>query len=203
VLSTVRGSEVVSDPTNALAVEAAVRRAGGGRRQRVDLAAHHRVVRAQALGAPGSSAHFALFALVSSARDTGSGRTEAAMLVDHLRFWAEVLAEFLPQAQPQLTWTVFGAPVLDERFADTVVPAVSGHRGVDLVADPARTRGAGYYRGAAIGLRAHAGGEEVDLGDGGVTDWTATLLGDAKERCVVSCVAPERLTALAGAPRPS
>ncbi|WP_201022754.1 hypothetical protein, partial [Tepidimonas taiwanensis] len=66
VLSTVRGTEVVSDPTNALAVEAAVRRSVGDRRRRIDLAAYQRVVRAQALDGPGLSAHFGLFALVSS-----------------------------------------------------------------------------------------------------------------------------------------
>jgi hypothetical protein len=33
----------------------------------------------------------------------------------------------------------------------------------------------------------------LDLGDGGLTDWTARLTGDAKERCLVSCLATERL----------
>jgi hypothetical protein len=47
-----------------------------------------------------------------------------------------------------------------------------------------------------VGLRARDDGE-VDLGDGGTTDWTAQLLGDAKERCVTSCVATERLLTLA------
>jgi hypothetical protein len=32
-----------------------------------------------------------------------------------------------------------------------------------------------------------------ERGDGGVVPWSASLLGDAKERCVVSCVATERL----------
>lgn len=200
VLSTVRGTEVVSDPTNALAVEAAVRRFDGDRRQRVDLAAYQRVIRAQALGGPGLSAHFGLFALVSSGRDSGSGRTEAAMLVDHLRYWAEVLADFAPSRQPQLTWTVFGSTVLAERFDDTIRPALTGLRDVNVVADGDRTQGVGYYRDAAIGLCAHDDeGRTVDLGDGGVTDWTASLLGDAKERCMISCIAPERLTLLRSA----
>ena len=67
---------------------------------------------------------------------------------------------------------------------------------MDLVADPGRTQGTGYYTRAAIGLRAQQGDEEIDLGDGGTTTWTASLLGDAKERCVVSCVASERLAML-------
>src|SRR5215470_18593282 len=47
VVATIRGTEVLSDPTNALAIEAATRRVGQDRHDRVDLATSHRVVRAQ------------------------------------------------------------------------------------------------------------------------------------------------------------
>jgi hypothetical protein len=60
---------------------------------------------------------------------------------------------------------------------------------------PGRTRGRGYYAGFA--LRITTGPGEADLGDGGLTTWTAQLTQNAKERCLVSCVATERLTALA------
>jgi hypothetical protein len=190
VVGTVRGTEVVSDPTNALAVEAAVRRAAGPRAARVDLAASHRVLRAQVFSG-GGSAHFRLFALVSSARDRGSGRVEAAMLTDHLRFWSRALGELVPHHRPWLTVTAFGPSALAERLDDTVRPAVQ-----EVRVDPGRTKGAGYYGDVAIGLRALVGDRETDLGDGGTTDWTARLLGDAKERCVVSCVATERLAEL-------
>ncbi|WP_051580776.1 hypothetical protein [Pseudonocardia acaciae] len=193
VVSTVRGSEVLADPTNALAVEAARRRAAGSRRDRVDLAACHRVLRGQAFDGPGLAAHFKLFALVSSARDTGSGQTEARLLTDHLRYWLRVLAEFAPTHRPRLLFTPFDSPVLAQRFADVIVPALAADRScVELTADPDRTQGSGYYADAALCLRAG----DVDLGDGGTTTWTASLLGDAKERCVISCVATERLAAL-------
>jgi hypothetical protein len=199
VVSTVRGTEVVSDPTNALAVEAAIRRSAGGSRGRVDVAACQRVLRAQAFDGPGLFAHFKLFALVSSARDAGSGRAEAGLIVDHLRFWSRVLDEFVPWARPRLTFTPF-APVLGERFDDLIRPAFEADRsGVDLVVDPDRIRGFGYYDSAAIGLRAFDDKVEVDLGDGGTTRWTAKLLGNAKERCVVSCLSVERLAVLAEA----
>ncbi|HEX2290779.1 MAG TPA: hypothetical protein VHH53_11440 [Pseudonocardiaceae bacterium] len=152
---------------------------------------------AQAFNGPGLSAHFKLFALVSTARDAGSGRVEADMLADHLRYWLRVLGEFVPTRRPRLVFTVFNAPVLTERFTDVIHPALAAESsGVELVADQTRTQGAGYYKQAAIGLRARDGDREVDLGDGGITTWTAALLGDAKERCVVSCVATERLAAL-------
>jgi hypothetical protein len=109
VVSTVRGSEVLSDPTNVLAVEAAVRRHEQGADGRVDLAACHRVLRAQRFG-PGNAAHFRLFALVSSARDRGSGTTEAHMLIDHISFWQQLLSDVLPTTATRIPITVFGNP---------------------------------------------------------------------------------------------
>jgi hypothetical protein len=117
----------------------------------VHLAAAHRVLRAQRFG-PGMAAHFRLFALVSSARDTGAGRTEDRLLDRHLGFWR--------QAVPEATVSY-------------------------------RETGRYYTR---LRLRLSAGGAEI--GDGGFTTWTAQLTGNAKERCLISCVATERLAAV-------
>src|SRR5262249_23791939 len=156
----------------------------------------HRVLRGQAFTAPGLTAHFTLFALVSSARDEGSGRVEARMVADHLLFWARVLGELAPSADPYLAYTLFGASAVRQRVGDTVRPVLRG--AVELVEEPERTQGAHYYDKVALGLRAREDGQVVDLGDGGLTDWTARLLGDAKERCVISCLATERLAQLRG-----
>jgi hypothetical protein len=198
VISTTRGSEVVSDPTNVLALEAASRRQQSGTKT-VSLACCHRVLRGQPFDAPGLFQHFRLFALVTSERDRGSGRTEAAMLTTHLQFWSRALSAVVPARRVALRYTVFGFPPLHERMRDTVLPALQPlPRGVAVDEDASRERARGYYgRGAIrIDVEAEAGWQEV--GDGGFTDWTAQLLNDAKERCFISCVSTERLAALAG-----
>ncbi len=187
VVSTVRGTEVLSDPTNALAVEAATRRRAGA--PRVDLAACHRVLRAQPVP-PGANyaPHFPLFALVSSTRDRGSGLAEADLIIAHLRVWHAVLAALVPGAWMSIT--VFDHPVIGQRLDDTILPALP-----ELRVAPDRTQGAGYYAGAAVGLHTTVDGATLDLGDGGLVTWTAQLMGDRKERCLTSCVAVERLLA--------
>jgi hypothetical protein len=185
VVSTMRGTEVLSDPTNALALEAALRRADT---PRADVACCHRVLRAQPFPA-GWSQHFRLFALVSSARDSGSGRTEAAMLVDHGSFLLRALREVLPGRDVRLQLSAFGPGPVADRLGDTVAPALREHGTVER--DDGRTRARGYYAPAA--LRITVDGAEV--GDGGLTGWTASLRQDAKERCLVSCVSTERLLA--------
>jgi len=193
IVTTVRGTEVISDSTNALAVEAAVRRRGQPTDGHTDLAACQRQLRAQVFG-PGAPAHFRLLALVSSARDSGSCRTEASMLTRHLAYWLDVLETLIPHRQPRIELSVFDNPVLAERLADTVRPGLGKHAAF-LIDNPDRTRGRGYYGGFALRITAEQG--ETELGDGGLTSWTAQLTQDAKERCLVSCIATERLTALA------
>ncbi|MEU4238388.1 hypothetical protein [Actinoplanes sp. NPDC026619] len=180
VVTTMRHSEVVSDSTNALAVEAADRRSRQPAAGEVHLAACHRLLRAQRFP-DGWSAHFRLFALVSSARDTGSARTETRLLQLHTDFWQRVMTALIPHAGPAVLYTTFAGPPL-------LQPGPLLHE------EPSRERGRGYYTSTALRLTA---GDDIELGDGGLTTWTAQLLGDAKERCLVSCIATERLTELA------
>jgi hypothetical protein len=196
IVATVRNTEVVSDSTNALAVEAATRRRAQPKDSQVDLAACHRQLRAQVFGA-GAAAHFRLFVLVSSCRDSGSGRAEASMLTRHLAYWLDVLETLIPHRQPRIELSVFDHPVLAERFTDAIRPALAD-RAAFLVDKPDRTRGRGYYNGFALRIAADDG--ETELGDGGLTTYTAQLTHDAKERCLVSCIATERLTTLAEEP---
>jgi hypothetical protein len=201
VISTTRGTEVVSDPTNVLALEAARRRRASGD-EAVHLAACHRVLRGQPFG-EGMFQHFRLFALVSSTRDRGSGSTEAGLLTAHLRFWTRALSDLLPTARTTVSYTVFGFPPLAERIHDTVLPALEPlPGGVAVHEDPERERARGYYERGA--LRIDVGpvpntGQGGEIGDGGFTGWTARLLNNAKERCLISCVATERLAGLCAA----
>ena len=191
IVSTVRSTEVVSDPTNVLAIEAAVRRRS--RIDQVHLASCQRVLRAQRFDDPDAYTHFLLFALVSSARDSGSARTEAQLLIMHLRFWQQVLSDLLGSS-----WGHFAYTLIDNQS--------SGHRLVDMIRAelpdaplndyPERTQGIGYYRTAAFKIIVETEADEVEIGDGGFVGWTAELIPDAKERCLISCVAPERLASL-------
>ena len=105
------------------------------------------------------------------------------MLVDHLRYWHDVLGD-----EVQLTFTTFAPTAVRERIDDHVRPALK----VSFTEDPERDKGSNYYAGTALGV----GVGDAELGDGGFTRWTAELLGDAKERCLISCVSTERLTAV-------
>lgn len=191
IVSTVRSSEVVSDPCNVLALEAALRRRAGV--DQVHLASCHRVLRAQRFVESGAFAHFVIFALVSSARDSGSARTQAQLLITHLRFWQQVLDELLGPAWGRFAYTLIGNQSRGHRLTDMIQSELPD---APLTEYPERTQGIGYYHTAAFKIMAKTEADELEIGDGGFVGWTAELIPDAKERCLISCVAPERLAGL-------
>lgn len=142
VVTASRGGEVVSDPTNVLALEAALRR----RRDRtatVRLCASHRTVRAQRFSPP-LSPHFRLLALCAA----GRAGQEDELVEEQIEYYRRIL-----------DGCGAGPTALDRE-----------------------PRKPAYYAGATFGIS--TGGLEVV--EGGVVDWTSTLLADRKERLVIS-----------------
>jgi hypothetical protein len=185
VVTTMRTSEVVSDPTNVLALEAARRRRSSA--EPVHLAACHRVLRAQQFP-PGFAAHFSLFALVSSGRDHGSRRTELDFLHRHLQAWTAMVGAVVGDRGFSISYSTYG----DRALADQVRTEV-GPLHPQLSENPGRRHGLGYYAPLAIKVDRILPDGLVEVGDGGFVGWTADLMADAKERCLVSCISPERL----------
>jgi hypothetical protein len=164
IVSTGRGSEVVSDATNVLALEAARRRRAGARE--VHVAASHRVLRAQQFRDSSASAHFRLFNLVSSTRDRGSGTAQAALLLGHLGAWAHLLDDALPDSVPwSVDFTVFRPGPVSERLRDTVLPALA-RSGVHARDGFERT-GADYYSDVALKIHVGQPGERWNWATGG------------------------------------
>jgi hypothetical protein len=65
---------------------------------------------------------------------------------------------------------------------------------VEIGFEKARTKGAGYYRELRFKVYASTRrGHEIELVDGGGTDWTQKLLNNAKERFIISGIGSERL----------
>jgi hypothetical protein len=203
VLATTRGSEVVSDPTNVLALECAVRRRAGlsaerGGRERVRLAATHRALRAQVWSDPRFSQHFALLGLCTAGRDEGSFRFEAESLAEHLGFYARLLDGLGDRGLNPATVRIEITPIergREEVLARSVLePLASEFPGATVRIDNERTRALDYYSDACLRVSIETtAGEELELVDGGFTTWTQELLGNRKERLLISGIGLERL----------
>jgi len=185
VITAIRACEVAADPTNALALEAAVRRSASAQ-QTVRLAAIQRVVRAQRFPA-GWSAHFNLFALVTAGRDQGNRVFEQTALAEHLHFAVAGLRAVEP-VQVALT------PLSDA--GEQISAAAAATVPADIVMDHDRATGRGYYRDVCFKVNALINGVPTEIGDGGFTDWAARLLSNQKERLLISGYGLDRLAKL-------
>jgi hypothetical protein len=203
VVTTVRASEVAADPTNSLALEAAVlRRSLLDHDPRssdvVRLAAVERDLRAQQFEGPHSFTHFCLLGLVSAGRDRGGFQFEMAAMLEHLQ---SLVAVVLNAGADSVSIRVTDFPGRHRAVIDYLSEQLDvGPVTVDCW--PERTDGRGYYSGLCFKLAGTWEGAEIELGDGGLVDWTQLLLQSRKERLMISGLSVERL-ALVGRDDPS
>jgi hypothetical protein len=102
----------------------------------------------------------------------------------------------LPETAVRIELTAWDQ-VLRERIHQSVMPDLSGDPAVTVVEVPGRERGRGYYSLGALRVVAQTPDGELELGDGGFTNWTAKLTQNKKELCLTSCLATERMSTLA------
>ncbi len=208
VITTTRRTEVQADPTNALALEAAVRRramlAESPRSsEMVRLSAIERVVRAQRFDGPRSFAHFSLLGLVIAGRDVGSHRFEIDSLIELVTTLADLVRQACG-AQAHIELSDLSGHLRDGGTAgptsglaaasNEILAALEASATVaSCQMDLGRKQGKGYYSNLCFKIWVDHDGERVEVGDGGVVPWTVRLLQNQKERLTIGAISLERL----------
>jgi hypothetical protein len=182
IVSALRGTEVVADPTNVLALEC-------GRRLRTDasqivrLATCHRCVRAQEVpNRPGLAAHFRLFCLAAAGRERKDHTfvVEALLEQIHTHLAAFDRLEQQRYAFPRRCVRLLATPAraaLGDRIAGAI-------QGVPVVRDVLKHA---YYDGLRFMISARSSdGEDIPLVDGGAFDWLGKLTSNRKLVLVAS-----------------
>lgn len=178
IVSTARGTEVVSDPTNVLALECA-KRLRAAPDAVVKLATSHRCVRAQPVPKrPGFAPHFRMFSLTSAAHEQKDHAFLTSALLDHIRTHVAALNRLeqngyhFPDRKLRLLATperMHVAQRLASAMTDLPVAVTSlEHK---------------YYDGLRFMLEvATPAGDVIPFIDGGAFDWLRKLL--ANDRMV-------------------
>jgi hypothetical protein len=183
IVSTFRGTEVVSDPTNLLALESA-RRLRANPAQTVRLTTNHRCVRAQQVPKlSGYAAHFRLFCLSTA----GHERKDQGLLVDALSEHIQTHLAALNRLEqhgyafPDRVLRILTGPErkpLGERIAAAA--------GMPSVLDTLEN---GYYDGLRFMISARcSSGDAMPLIDGGSFDWLGKLMSNHKLVFVASAL---------------
>ena len=182
IVSALRGTEVVSDPTNVLALECARRlRADAG--AIVRLATCHRTVRAQPVPKQsGFAQHFRIFCLASAGREQRDQAFVVSELATHIATFVAVLdrLERAGFSFPNRRLALLATPERTS-LADRIASSVSG------LTIERRPLDHPYYAGLRYMLWCGEGaGGGVPLIDGGAFDWMGTLTANRKMVFVAS-----------------
>jgi hypothetical protein len=179
IVSTVRGTEVVSDPTNLLALESARRLRQNGT-QTIKLATNHRCVRAQAVPKrAGYAAHFRLFCIASAGHERKDQGFLVESLSDHIQTHLSALNRLEEHGYgfPDRSLKILTTPerkALGERIA-------GGVRSLDRTSVVFETLTHNYYDGLRFMISARSpSGEHMPLIDGGAFDWLRKLTSNNK-----------------------
>ncbi len=191
VLSALRGTEVLADPTNVLALECASR-LRRDRSSAVHLCASQRVVRAQPVPKlPGYAPHFRIFTLASGAIET----RDHAFTVDALVRHVEVMLDGTQRLRP-LGYEIGEArvDVLATAERAAVADRVAERLGARATRKPLEHP---YYSG---GIRYQfwlptSDGDVVPIADGGTFDWLHKLTSNRRAVYVASGIGTQLLPA--------
>lgn len=200
ILSALRGTEVVSDPTNVLALEASIRRrdARRGAETRTDtirLSALQRVIRTPPPGDPRFRPHFDLFGMLSAGHDRGMAWIEDEV-VHHVSTLVALshdsVMDTIDYSDIRIAFRIHdGNPVID-RMATRVMDRITAMLS-DITIEHERIprHDQPYYKGLRFKLNLRHEDTWYETGDGGIVDWTARYLSDRNERCVISGIGTE------------
>ena len=183
IISATRGTEVLSDATNAIALHIADQKK---RKKNTDLqkfCTTHRHVRTPPVKIKGHSPHFTIACCVSAGTDTGNRAFEINAIREHfLALQAVLLQVFQTEVkyfklQPRAGYKQ-GDQLVGRIFDDIndTFPVI-----VDTTAKPND-----YYQGIQYKAVINVHGEEIEIADGGFVNWTQQLLENKKERCFIS-----------------
>ncbi len=195
IISALRGTEILSDPTNMLAVYIADGLKSGTinrTNNEIHICTTHRLTRVQAQYYPGQVPHFGLFCMVSSGKDTGSYDFERKAIKKHIglyktfleiKFQGKILLEIQHRAGYKDSNGFFEriSGYIHKEFQDTQIVVTDK----DLMNS--------YYKGINIKIFLIIGEQTLEIGDAGFVDWTQKLLSSKKERMFISAMALDRL----------
>ncbi len=184
IISAVRNTEVLADATNALALHIADMR----QRTNTDVISRYctvqRHLRAVHLPQKGYSPHFKIACMVAAGRDTGNYAFEQLCLREQLLNIHMLLTEvFKVQElyviiQPRAGYTTGDHFMKVQQTSLADLPFEIQWK--DAVAEN------NYYKGLQFKVYIRLENSVAEIADGGFVDWTQQLMGNSKERCLIS-----------------
>ena len=195
VVSAGRGTEILSDPTNMLSIIIAeqLKSKKADNTTPMHYCTTARVLRAQVF--PNTNrhfAHFGIFCIVSSGKDSGSYRCEKDLFVKQLAFYKELLWE---------KYNAYLSIVLRKRrgyadgdgFLDVMADLVKNELPDVPLSFDLEHEDNNYYKGLNYNINMEKDGSKIEIGDGGFVDRMQRMTNNKKERCLINGIGLDRM----------
>jgi hypothetical protein len=195
IVSAVRGTEILSDPTNMLSIIIAEQI----KSKKVDNTTplHYcttaRVLRAQPFPkTKGYYAHFGIFCIVSSGKDIGSYCCEKELFLKQLIFYRELILQKY-NANLSIILRKRSGYTDGDGFFDVMAELVKNELPIVPLSFDLEHEDNNYYKGINYKIYIEKDGNKIEIGDGGFVDWMQKMTNNKKERCLISGIGLDRL----------
>lgn len=186
ILTALRGTEVLADATNALALHISDRKQNESpsKEKMIRYSTIQRHLRTQGISEKGFTPHFKIGCLVTAGYDTGSLNFEKESLSEHISVMKHLYSSYygVEEVSFRLLCRPGGyadAHDLAHRIREYTI-AQQPDVPVFVVDKPEKENN--YYKGIQYKIDIRVGGRVFEIGDGGFVDWTQQLLQNRKER---------------------
>ncbi|MEM1120317.1 MAG: hypothetical protein AAGJ18_07690 [Bacteroidota bacterium] len=193
VVSSLRGTEVVADATNVLALKIASEfKESGNKNSILRYATTHQHVRAQQFPNPDYSAHFTVLCLTSGGFDRGNFSFELDQLEAHLRLLYELIQQKFPSYPIRIKFFAKKNTEPFRRLIQQKEQAIWLDKSIVWINDFDNE----YYQNIQFKIGIQKQDQWIELADGGDVNWTQKLLGNQKHRLFISGIGLEFLDKL-------
>jgi hypothetical protein len=188
ILSALRGTEVLADATNAIALHISDLRqanlkSAGERTHKMKFGTFHRHLRAQSISGKGFTPHFKIGCMVSCGTDTGSFAFEKENLNEHVRLMVDIFRNYYKVEE--ISFRLLCRPGY-ERPADLAHQSASfildRNPGFAVFVVEKPEKETSYYSGIQYKVDVRINGKTYEIADGGFVNWTQQFLQNKKER---------------------
>ena len=195
IISAVRGTEALPDPSNMLAIIIAdkLKNKEIDNNEGLHYCTTVRVVRAQTFPAKkGYYSHFGIFSIVSSGKDSGSYTCELSLLLKQIDYYKQLVIDKYNANLSIIIKKRDGYKDADG-FISKIASLLSNKLPDVPFAIENDTVDNQYYIGMNYKIIMEKDDTKIEIGDGGFVDWIQRMTSNNKERCLISGIGIDRL----------
>ena len=181
ILTALRGTEVLADSTNAIALHVCDLKQKKGLPDIKRFCNIQRQIRTQAISEEGFTPHFRIGCLVTCATDTGNFHFEKTALNEHIQVMKDLFLDYYKV--DEMSFRLLGRDGYPEGFLKKTGDHLRQmNPGINILMNDKPEKEILYYRGIQYKVDILYKGKTYEIADGGFVDWTQRLLQNKKER---------------------